>query len=894
MKHTCRCYIFTCCIGLLWSTQDLNAQLDSIHYIPPMHSRDDEQVQQFLYLSTPETAPFPVTISYGKFDAATTTWTYVDSVIMLSNNSPEVLEVGFADYSTILVSAAELNQPIAQRGIIARAPKKFYANLRVRQNAQAGSLTAKGRAGLGTTFRIGHLLNTPGRNKSNFIGIMATEDNTQVTISGYAPNIALQNAGIGIPDVYTPGSTISFTLNAGESYVVSVYCRVENPDNSDALMGALVSSSKAIAVNCGSWWAGHPNAGTDIGIDQIAPLESTGTKHVLVRGEGSFTTSSQNLETPIVVAHYDNTAIYINGSATSEYTLNTGEYAVVHQSFYTNDVNMYIESSLPVFMYQSTAGGPNTNNAGFNFIPPVSCQIGASVDNISQIDTIGNLVFATNLFVVAYEGCELLAQATGNQGVLDGPYAVPGSAGYVTYSGTGYTGDLAVYSDCSLQVGILGQSGDRGWSSYFSGLGDLIEPEVILQADTCLNTLLVHMEHVDTLQWYFNGEAITNPVPDTMLLIAQNGTYTVTGLLSLHCDSLIYDTATFVVNWLPTIQIETSPAGCTFGELGAVSILVSGASGDYSYCIDGGAPQVSNVFAAVAAGTHTIQIKDSNGCVLRDTAVVTEIPFQQITESICIDSSILISGVVFDISHPSDTLLFEGASGCDSAIVIQVSFYAPLDTIFEQTFTCDPLEVGLTMLHFACDSVAIINTILEDFGVSILPDNATLPFSGSIELALQSNPPGMAPASVLWSPATNLSCDTCLIVFANPLQTTTYEVIATSPEGCIATASATVIVIAERKVYAPNIFSPNGDGIHDKFALSGGSDLVNIRQFKVFDRWGGQVFQSFNAAPNDLSAGWNGQHRGQPATAGTYGWFAEVEFADGAVLLFKGAVTLIR
>ena len=42
------------------------AQLDSIHYLPPMHSRADNQVEDhYVYLSTPETTPFVVTLQDG-------------------------------------------------------------------------------------------------------------------------------------------------------------------------------------------------------------------------------------------------------------------------------------------------------------------------------------------------------------------------------------------------------------------------------------------------------------------------------------------------------------------------------------------------------------------------------------------------------------------------------------------------------------------------------------------------------------------------------------------------------------------------------------------------------------------------------------------------------------
>jgi len=892
MKHPNRSF-FAFCICLFSGIPALHAQLDTIHYIPPMHSRDTDDVDQFLYLSTPETIPFPVTVSFRHFNPATSNWAYMDSIVTVSNSNPATIGVGFTTNSTVLALVSELNQPLAERGIIAKGQKKFYANLRVRQDAQAGALTAKGRSGLGTTFRIAHLVNSAGVNRSNFIGIMATENNTQVSITGYAPTIALQTIGPGVNEVYTPGSSITFTLNAGESYVLSAYCRVEHTVNIAGLMGTLVSSTKPIAVNCGSWWAGHPNAGIDIGIDQVAPLEWIGTAHVLVRGDGSFTGSSQNLETPIVVAHYDDTEVFINGSTTPEFTLDAGQHAIVPPTFYVNQQNMYIKTSEPVFMYQSLAGGQNTNNAGFNNIPPLSCQISATVNNIPIIDFIGNLAFMPRLFIITQENCPPVVEATGNTGVLSDPYPVPGSNGFVTYIGTGYTGNLRITSDCSLHTGILGRSGDRGWGSYFSGFGQDVFPEVTLEADPCQNTLLVHREYVDTLQWYFNGQAIPAPAPDSLLTVTENGVYTVTGLLSLACETLIYDTTTILVDWLPEVQIQTTPAGCTFGQLGSIAVQVLGVPGSFTYTVNNGSPQTSGLFTDLQEGTHVLRITDSNGCVLTDTAMVTTIPVQAIADTICIGSSIVINGVLFDTEHPADTLIYEAVSGCDSVFVIQISFQVP-DTVFQQETTCDPTEVGQETLLSGCDSIVIIHTQLEIFSIAVSPPNPTLPLNGGLELTLLTSPPGSIPASVLWSPAESLSCNTCLTVLANPATTTTFEVLAASAGGCLASASVTVQVLQQKEVFAPNVFLPNSDGINDRFTLFAGADVELINQLMVFDRWGGLVFEGADLLPNSPSQGWDGRRKGEDAHAGVYVWFARVAFANGEVVGFKGDVTLMR
>ncbi|MCB0522080.1 MAG: gliding motility-associated C-terminal domain-containing protein [Lewinellaceae bacterium] len=97
-----------------------------------------------------------------------------------------------------------------------------------------------------------------------------------------------------------------------------------------------------------------------------------------------------------------------------------------------------------------------------------------------------------------------------------------------------------------------------------------------------------------------------------------------------------------------------------------------------------------------------------------------------------------------------------------------------------------------------------------------------------------------------------------------------------------------------RQVYFPNAFSPNGDGINDVFLPFDDGDVGSISYFRVFDRWGGLVFEVSNALPNDFSQGWDGTVAGKKAEQGVYVWLAEVVFRDGEKVRMGGDVTLLR
>ncbi len=109
--------------------------------------------------------------------------------------------------------------------------------------------------------------------------------------------------------------------------------------------------------------------------------------------------------------------------------------------------------------------------------------------------------------------------------------------------------------------------------------------------------------------------------------------------------------------------------------------------------------------------------------------------------------------------------------------------------------------------------------------------------------------------------------------------------------GC---SAADTIRIRERcptKVYIPNAFSPNSDGINDTFGVFG-TDIISL-ELLIFDRWGGQVFETA-----DVNGQWDGTVRGKPVTAGVYAWMARITgyLATGEVYesLLSGDVTVLR
>ncbi|MDX1912112.1 MAG: gliding motility-associated C-terminal domain-containing protein, partial [Saprospiraceae bacterium] len=149
---------------------------------------------------------------------------------------------------------------------------------------------------------------------------------------------------------------------------------------------------------------------------------------------------------------------------------------------------------------------------------------------------------------------------------------------------------------------------------------------------------------------------------------------------------------------------------------------------------------------------------------------------------------------------------------------------------------------------------------------------------------------------IQWTPATWLSCDTCLSTqIDTPLYSQQYEILVITKAGCRDEAPLLLRVNRQVNVYIPNIFSPNGDGDNDFFTVF--ADLKGVRKvnsLQIYSRWGEQVFQRYDFQPNQLELGWDGRFRGLEMNPAVFVYYAIVEFIDGQEVLFKGDVTLER
>ncbi len=90
------------------------------------------------------------------------------------------------------------------------------------------------------------------------------------------------------------------------------------------------------------------------------------------------------------------------------------------------------------------------------------------------------------------------------------------------------------------------------------------------------------------------------------------------------------------------------------------------------------------------------------------------------------------------------------------------------------------------------------------------------------------------------------------------------------------------------KIFIPNGFTPNGDGLNDIFRPQ---QTFGITQYKmkIYNRLGQVVFKS-----EDASKGWNGILKGESLPQDVYIWVVRYKSFTGKWYDLKGTITLIR
>ena len=362
------------------------------------------------------------------------------------------------------------------------------------------------------------------------------------------------------------------------------------------------------------------------------------------------------------------------------------------------------------------------------------------------------------------------------------------------------------------------------------------------------------------------------------------GAYSITVVDSKGCES---DTLVQVDEPQPlAIDFTVKPLLCFQGQSASINAKINGGTPAYRFNWSNG--DTSGAIQNLSSGLYVLTLTDANSCVLTDTVVIEDpsaAAINLIAETpLCTDSR--NGRITAEVTGVPPLLRFSLDGQTYGPSNVFIGLRGGLYTvwvkdgngcIFKDTVTVPtPLPV---LVSLGADT-----TILIGDSLLLIPEveNAFAPivFEWQTVLVEETACPDAPECSMLW---------------VKPLYDNTYRVTVTDANGCSSETEVRVAVQQPNGVFVPTGFSPNGDFNNDLLLVHAQSrGVVEISRFSVYDRWGEEVYSDHHFPANDPTRGWDGTFRGQPCDPGVFGWWLEVEYADGQFNTITGNTTLIR
>ena len=289
-----------------------------------------------------------------------------------------------------------------------------------------------------------------------------------------------------------------------------------------------------------------------------------------------------------------------------------------------------------------------------------------------------------------------------------------------------------------------------------------------------------------------------------------------------------------------------------------------------------------SVYTVTPPGPTTYYVMASNGgCSLIDSVVVDFIGSSLVltaNDSICAGETTVVTA-----TNSNPLISFSYSWEPDSVIV------TPSIT---NSVTVNPQTTQYIYVTASSSTGCIVEDSILIY-VGYVPGNAVSASASEYlvaeggEVLLSGEPSGY---SYSWTPQEGVENPSAQQTNATVEQPTIYTLIVTDGI-CIVSDTVFVntypFVCGQPYIYVPNAFTPNGDGDNDVLFVRG--TLIKEMEFRIYDRWGELVFESF-----DRFTGWDGFFREKQMDPDVYDYYLRVTCIDDIESIIKGNITLIR
>ena len=319
----------------------------------------------------------------------------------------------------------------------------------------------------------------------------------------------------------------------------------------------------------------------------------------------------------------------------------------------------------------------------------------------------------------------------------------------------------------------------------------------------------------------------------------------------------------------PSLALDTliANASCFGSDDGSITVSPSGGKPAYTFLWNtGDTTQTATNLAA--PGTYTVTVTDAIGC---DSTISITISEPALLDVILTPSDVTCPGlsngsITSTVTGGTPTYTYSWSPGGETT--------SGLTNIPGGTYDLTVTDVN------GCDSMVSATIIELPNGAVAGFDTATIPVCEGLQVTFTNLSSGAT--TYLWDFGDGITSTE-----ANPTHIFEYGfsgtvILTASSGGCSDTYTLVInagLLEDHLVITAPNVFTPNGDGLNDCFNVDLGGKIKDCSELTIFNRWGNKIFS------DEVGACWDGNNAG----AGTYFYIIKVNETT-----FKGSLTLLK
>jgi gliding motility-associated-like protein len=333
-------------------------------------------------------------------------------------------------------------------------------------------------------------------------------------------------------------------------------------------------------------------------------------------------------------------------------------------------------------------------------------------------------------------------------------------------------------------------------------------------------------------------------------------------------------------------SMTTTPNPVCAGQPVILALTPAGGTAPYSYNWSTGATTATVSDSPLTSTTYSVDVTDAHGCMLTTITNVAVNPLPQVS-------------IASDLTAGCPVVCISFFSNSQSATSYSWNFGDGNVSPAANPSNCYSLpgqyDVALTVTdNNGCSNTASIAGMITVYNLPVAGFSATPQVASILEPVVQFTDQSSGTNTWSWSFG-DLNSGSSL---QNPVYTYNdtghYEVVqtVTNNNGCTDTATMEIYISEDFTFYAPNGFTPNGDGTNDVWRPVGIGISDSRYELLIFDRWGKLIYET-----TDPQQAWDGRVNGSTEIAqqDVYVWKVKLHsYNNNMTRVYTGHVSLLK